>query len=78
MIIVIFFENTEISKASVMNCEDVADVYLKTFAQKFTDEKRMMVQELRKYGIQSILSKPEELSVNSINKYLELKSRGMI
>jgi uncharacterized protein (DUF58 family) len=61
-----------------MNCEDVADVYLKTFAQKFTDEKRMMVQELRKYGIQSILSKPEELSVNSINKYLELKSRGMI
>lgn len=78
LIIVIFFENTEISKASVMNCEDVADVYLKTFAQKFTDEKRMMVQELRKYGIQSILSKPEELSVNSINKYLELKSRGMI
>ena len=37
-----------------------------------------MVQELRKFGIQSILSKPEDLSVNSINKYLELKARGMI
>lgn len=78
LIVVIFFENTEISKASTMNCEDVADIYLKTFAQKFTDEKKMMVQELRKYGIQSILSKPKDLSVNSINKYLELKSRGMI
>lgn len=78
LIVVIFFENTEISKATEMECENVSDIYLKTFAQKFTNEKKMMVQELRKYGIQSILSKPEELSVNSINKYLELKSRGMI
>ena len=61
-----------------MKAKTVSDIYLKTFAQKFTDEKKIMVQELRKYGIQSILSKPEELSVNSINKYLELKSRGMI
>ncbi len=78
LIVVIFFENTEISQATEMECENVGDIYLKTFAQKFTNEKKMMVQELRKYGIQSILSKPEELSVNSINKYLELKSRGMI
>ena len=78
LIVVIFFENTEISQATEMDCDNVSDIYLKTFAQKFTNEKKMMVQELRKYGIQSILSKPEELSVNSINKYLELKSRGMI
>lgn len=78
LLVVIFFENTEISAASAMECGNIEDIYLKTFAQKFTDEKRMMVQELRKYGIQSILSKPEDLSVNSINKYLELKSRGMI
>ena len=76
--VVIFFENTEISSASERVSENVSDIYLKTFAQKFTDEKKLMVQELRKYGIQSILSKPEDLSVNSINKYLELKSRGMI
>jgi uncharacterized protein (DUF58 family) len=78
LLVVIFFENTEISLASERISENVSDIYLKTFAQKFTDEKKLMVQELRKYGIQSILSKPEDLSVNSINKYLELKSRGMI
>ncbi|MEN8958157.1 MAG: DUF58 domain-containing protein, partial [Flavobacteriales bacterium] len=74
LLVVIFFENTEISKATELQCETVSDVYLKTFAQKFTYEKKVMVQELRKFGIQSILSKPDELSVNSINKYLELKS----
>lgn len=78
LVVVVFFENTEISKATTIDCNTVGDVYLKTFAQKFTYEKKVMVQELRKFGIQSILSKPEELSVNSINKYLELKSRGMI
>lgn len=78
LLVTIFFENTEISNASEMECENVSDIYLKTFAKKFTDEKKMMVMELRKHGIQSILSKPENLSVNSINKYLELKSRGMI
>lgn len=78
LVVVVFFENTEISKATKIDCDTVSDVYLKTFAQKFTYEKKVMVQELRKFGIQSILSKPEELSVNSINKYLELKSRGMI
>jgi uncharacterized protein (DUF58 family) len=78
LIVTIFFENTEISNASEMECADVGDIYLKTFAKKFTSEKEMMVKELRKHGIQSILAKPDNLSVDSINKYLELKSRGMI
>jgi len=37
-----------------------------------------MVQQLKQYGIQAILTRPEELAVNSINKYLELKARGLI
>ncbi len=78
LIVVVFFENTEISKASEMKSETVSDIYLQTFARKFNNDKKRMVQELRKFGIQSILTKPEELSVNTINKYLELKSRGMI
>jgi hypothetical protein len=36
------------------------------------------VQQLKQFGIISILTKPEHLTVASINKYLELKSRGMI
>lgn len=78
LLMTVFFENTEISDAAEMEADTVGDIYLKTFAQKFTSEKQMMVKELRKHGIQSILTKPENLSVNTINKYLELKSRGMI
>ena len=35
-------------------------------------------KELQTYGIQTILTTPENLTIDSINKYLELKSRGMI
>jgi len=51
---------------------------VKTLAGKFALEKELIAFELRKYGIQSILTKPENLSVDTINKYLEIKSRGML
>ena len=78
LLVVVFFENTEIrafARAEVTNTEEI---YHQTVAQKFIAEKVQMVQKLRQYGIQAILTKPEELSINAINKYLELKSRGLI
>jgi hypothetical protein len=37
-----------------------------------------MANILKQYGIQTILTKPEDLSINTINKYLEMKARGLI
>ncbi len=78
LLVVVFFENTEIAAAMDMECTSIKEVYFKTLAEKFMNEKQLIVSELRKYGIQTVISKPNELSVNTINKYLELKSRGMI
>lgn len=78
LLVVVFFENTELEKTTNLEAKNVKDIYFKTIAQKFALEKKMIAQELRKYGIQSILTKPQNLSVNTINKYLEMKSRGMI
>lgn len=78
LLIVIFFENTEVEKFVQKEVETVQDIYTNTVAQKFLAEKRAMAQKLRQHGIQSILTRPEDLSMNTINKYLELKSRGMI
>ena len=78
LLVVIFFENTEIEDFANKEVETTEDIYLQTIAQKYLAEKVQMVQKLRQYGIQAILTKPEELSVNTINKYLELKSRGLI
>ena len=46
--------------------------------EKHEMEKRLITKELAAYGIQSIYTAPKNLSVNTINKYLELKSRNLI
>ena len=46
--------------------------------EKFSFEKRQIVKELGQYGIQTILTAPQNLTANTVNKYLELKSRGLI
>ena len=78
MLVVILFENTELDKLISQDAEDLQSIYHKTIAEKFSLEKRLMVKELQKYGIQSILTAPEQLTVNTINKYLEIKARGLL
>lgn len=78
LLVVVFFENTELKKFLDHQPEDTEEVYKQTIAEKFDFEKRQTVKELAKYGIHSILTAPENLTVDSINKYLELKARGLI
>ncbi len=78
LLVVIFFENTELAKLSSGDAKSTEDIYVKTIAEKFAFEKRLIVKELRKYGIHTILTSPQNLTVASLNKYLELKSRGLI
>jgi uncharacterized protein (DUF58 family) len=78
LLVVVFFENTEIVDYSHQEAHTTEDIYYKTIASKFVEEKHRIVQELRQYGIQVILTRPEDLSINSVNKYLEMKSRGLI
>ncbi len=78
LLVVIFFENTEIQDFASMEVDTLEDIYHQTVAQNFIAEKIQMVQKLRNYGIQAVLTKPEDLSLNTVNKYLELKARGLI
>ena len=78
VLVVVFFINTEIEEFAKQTAETTEDIYNQTIAQKFRDEKTGMMQKLRQYGIQTILTRPEDLNINTINKYLELKSRGVI
>jgi uncharacterized protein (DUF58 family) len=75
LLMVVFFENTALTQVANAPAENVEQLYTKTIAEKFTYEKRLIVKELLKYGILSILTSPEKLTVNTINKYLELKAR---
>jgi len=60
------------------NATSTFDIYYKTIAEKFELEKRLIIKELSACGIQSIYTAPQNLSVNTINKYLELKARGLV
>lgn len=78
LLVVIFFKNTELNSLITESAETVQQVYDKVIAEKFAFEKRLIVNELKKYGIYSILTTPENLTIDTINKYLEIKSRGLL
>ncbi|MBB3122530.1 DUF58 domain-containing protein [Mesoflavibacter zeaxanthinifaciens] len=78
LLVVIFFENTELDKFIKAPAETIQQTYDKVIAEKFAFEKRLIVNELKKYGIYSILTTPENLTLDTINKYLEIKARGLL
>ena len=78
LLVVIFFENTELNEFAAKQAETVHQIYQQTIAEKFVYEKKLIVNELKRYGIQTILTKPEDLTLKTINKYLEIKARGLL
>jgi len=78
LLVVVFFTNTEVTKLANKKAKDTEAVYHQTIAKKFISEKQAIAQILRQHKIQTILTDPADLSINSINKYLELKARGLI
>ena len=78
LLLVVFFENTALQGMLIKKAKTLEDIYIKTIAEKFVFEKKLMVKELQTYGIASILTAPQNLTVNTINKYMELKRRMSI
>ena len=78
VLVVIFFENTELKSLSNSEANNLSEIVDQTIAQQFEFDKKVMVRELQQRGIQTILTAPENLTVNTINKYLEIKARGLL
>ncbi|UYQ92610.1 DUF58 domain-containing protein [Chitinophaga horti] len=78
LLLVVFFENTEIHKLTANEAFSIEEIYTQIIAQKFTHEKKVIARELSKYGIMPLISTPANLTVDLVNKYLELKSRMII
>jgi uncharacterized protein (DUF58 family) len=78
LVVVIFFQNTELLEFIDKPATTIEEIYHKTIAEKFSYEKRQIVKELERFNIHSILTSPENLTIETLNKYLELKARGLI
>ena len=78
LVVVIFFENTELRELLDTPARTTEQIYNKAIGEKLALEKKQIVKELALHGVHSILSAPENLTVDTINKYLEVKSRRLI
>ena len=78
LLLVVFFENTAIKSLLEMSAKNLEEVYIKTIAEKYAFEKRQMMNVLRQNGVLSILTTPQNLTIHTINKYLEIKNKAWI
>jgi uncharacterized protein (DUF58 family) len=78
LVLVVFFENTALKQVTEQEAANVEEVYKQVIAQQFTYEKKLIAKELSQHGIMSLLCTPQQLTIQVINKYLELKARMLI
>lgn len=78
VLVVIFFENTELKTMAEKQAATTSEIMDQTIAQQFLYDKKRMLKELQQRGIQAILTTPQDLTINTINKYLEIKARGIL
>lgn len=78
LLVVIFFENTEITGLISHSPSNISESAHQVVAEQFAHNKILMAKELQRHGIQTLLTPPKDLSINTINKYLEIKARGLL
>ncbi len=78
LVVPVFFMNTELDADLKMRPRNTEEVYVRTITEKLVNEKRLIARELERHGLPSILCRPQDLTVNVINRYLEIKARGAI
>lgn len=78
VLVTVFFQNSDLEALAFQPARTVRDAYQAIVAEKMTGIKSKIAQELKQNGIHAVLTLPENLSINTINKYLELKAKGAI
>lgn len=77
-LLVVFFEDNQLKEYIASKPNGDEEYYRHVVAEKFAFEQRLIVSSLQRHGILSLLTTPESLSVDVINKYLEIKNRQLI
>lgn len=78
VLVVIFFKNTDLNDELTKNPTTARELYVSTLAEDVINTKKRIAKELNRHGIQTVLTAPNELNIDTLNKYLELKSKGLV
>lgn len=77
-LLVVFFEDHEVKDYLATRSESDEEYYRHVVAEQFAYEQRLIVSSLKQRGILALLTTPEALSVDVLNKYLEIKTRELL
>lgn len=78
VVLVVFFKDKELQLAAQTKPVKKLDYFDHVILENMEFEKKMIVRNLYRYGIHSILTEPENLTVNVVNKYIDMKARNII
>jgi len=78
VLVVVLFLNQTLEKLAFRPPKTVQHVYQNIVVEQIMGLKTKMARLLQQNKIQVILTHPHELSIHTINKYLELKAKGYI
>lgn len=78
LVVPIFFLNTELDQDLKHRPVDTEELYVHTLTERSVFEKRLIARELERAGMKPILCRPQDLTVDVINRYLEIKVRGVL
>jgi len=73
-LLVVFFADEEQREFIASKSSTTEEYYQHVIAEKYAYEQRLIVSTLRLYGIQALLTTPRQLSIDTVNKYLEIKT----
>ena len=73
-VLVVFFVDNEKRLFLATKSQTTEDYYQHVIVEKMMYEQRLIVSLLRRHGIQSLLTTPQHLSVDVVNRYLEMKA----
>ncbi|WP_321478521.1 DUF58 domain-containing protein [uncultured Bacteroides sp.] len=77
-LLVVIFEDMELQQFIDTKPQNTEEYYQQVIADKFAFDKRLIISTLKQNGIYALLTTPNKLSIDVINKYLEMKSLELL
>lgn len=78
LVLLTYFRNTEVDKLLKTEAVTTREIYDQAIARQMLEEKLLIRTELSKAGILSLYTTPQNLNVDVINKYIEVKAKRML
>lgn len=77
LLVIISFVNSDLEEMLVQDVNTISRAFENVIAESLLVEKEQMLKILNQEGILTILTTPNTLSIDTINKYLEIKAKRM-